>query len=168
MVTGTHSAWSEEHRHSIRSVKHTYILGIVSSLTRSADIYHEIYIPKKNWHHKFIWISSCLTTVTFSDYLGLLLDRSRCSWRLARIRPWSLGVLHSVSRWSPPQLKQLSFGLQKTKQQQWANLLVLSETFQVLSSHPLMSFPGECMAVSLAVLSRLISLLLFWSAFLVN
>ena len=48
MVTGTHSAWSEEHRHSIRSVKHTYILGIVSSLTRSADIYHEIYIPKKN------------------------------------------------------------------------------------------------------------------------
>ena len=51
----THNAWSLEHTvhglkntHSIRSVKHTYILGIVSCLTRSADIYHKIYIPKKN------------------------------------------------------------------------------------------------------------------------
>ena len=54
------------------------------------------------------------------------------------------------------------------KQQQWASLVVLCETFQVLCSHPLTSFPGECMAVSLAVLARLISLLIFWWAFLVN
>ena len=88
----------------------TFCVFLISSTS------HDISITWTNFCHRLIYHLTTTTLrlcirlneadeqfpnkcVTAFLYLGLLLlDRSWCSRRLARIRSWSLGFLHSFSR----------------------------------------------------------------------